>query len=213
MNLSITKLPALAVLGLVAACASDERAEPPTPFERAIEQGDLDYIQSFVVARQARPNWQADLQNGLDVATRSCPDNEVETSVATLRELLDAGADVNAPLAVGEERTTTTLVRAAFYCAPEVLAFLIGAGAGVGAAGNDGMTPLMSAADAYYGDIAGKVDLLLAEGASVGAVDVENRNALDFALENERVRDFPTVLTTLAEPAGIAPPGAETAAL
>jgi hypothetical protein len=60
------------------------------------------------------------------------------------------------------------------------------------------MTPLMSAADAYYGDIAGKVDVLLAEGASRTAVDPQGRTALDYALENDRVREFPTVLNTLA---------------
>ena len=201
MKLPVKTLPAVVALAALAACSSGERAEQPTPFEQAIEQGDLDYLRSYVVARPSRPGWAEDLQDAVDVAARSCPDSQVETSIAVFGELLAAGVDLNAPVVVSEERTTTPLVRAAFYCEPEVLAYLIDSGASVGAAGDDGMTPLMSAADAYYGDIAGKVDLLLAEGASVRAVDAEDRNALDFALENERVRDFPTVLTRLAGPA------------
>jgi ankyrin repeat protein len=202
-------LAALSVAAL-AACSGSDRAAPPTPFENAIEAGDLDYIDSYVAARGARPSAAADLQNGLDVNARHCPDNEPETSIEIYRKLLGAGADVNALVQddLGD-RTTTPLTRAAFYCEPEVVAFLIDSGASVNAAGDDGMTPLMSAADAYYGDIAGKVDLLLAEGASRGAVDAQERTALDYALENERVRTYPTVLTTLAGRAG---PGAPVAA-
>jgi len=202
---------ALAVLA-VGACSAD-RPAPPTPFERAILEGDVQYVDAYVAARQQQPaEVENRLINGLETAAQACPRNDLDTSLDIYRTFLAAGADVNAVYMVGPEddpQETTPLIRATFYCPVEVVALLVDSGANVTQATAGGMTPLMSAADAYYYNVEDKVELLLAAGANPGATDAQGRTALDYAFANTHVREYPEVMRILsaAGPAGPTPLG------
>lgn len=182
---------------LAAGCSTPDRPGPPTPLEQAIMEGDSAYVAAHAEARRTRPGWQPVLQSALDTTAQACPEQDPSTSMATYGALLASGASINQPVMVRNEQESLPLVRAAFYCQPEVVAYLIEAGGRVNAAPADGRTPLMSAAHAYYGNIARKIDVLLAAGANAGARDAEGRTALDYALANRRVREFPEVLADL----------------
>lgn len=182
---------------LAAGCSTPDHPAPPTALELAIRDGESAYVASHAEARRTRPGWQPELQAALDATARACPEHDPATSIAVYGALIGNGANLNRPLMIREEQETLPLVRAAFYCPPEVVAYLIEAGARVNAAPANGMTPLMSAAHAYYGNILRKIDVLLAAGANAGARDAEDRTALDYALANRRMREFPEVLATL----------------
>jgi hypothetical protein len=201
---------ALAVL-VLAACASD-RPPPPTPFERAILEGDVDYVDAHVDARQQRPAEGNGLIDGMETAAQACPRNDLQTSLEMYRIFVAAGADVNTVYLIGPEgdrEETTPLIRAAFYCPVEVVDLLVDSGANVSQTTADGLTPLMSAADAFYYNVEDKVTLLLAAGATPGATDAEGRTALDYAFANTHVREYPEVMRILSAsgPAGPAPLG------
>lgn len=191
------RLVVLLSLFLVAGCATTEREPPPTPFELGIRDGDLVYVVAHANARRTRPGWQSVFQSALDTTARACPQHEPDTSIAIYEALIANGANLNQPLLIRQDRQTLPLNRAAFYCPPPVLVYLVDAGARVNGAADDGMTPLMSAADAYYGNITDKVGVLIAGGANISAEDAEGRTALDYALANRRVLDYPDVLADL----------------
>jgi ankyrin repeat protein len=91
--------------------------------------------------------------------------------VAAVARLLAAGAGPNVSVAVrypsGEVFQTTALVQAAHHGRVEALRLLLDAGAELGRANSDGITPLMAAAGAGHLEV---VRLLLARGAGVDAV-------------------------------------------
>lgn len=191
------RLVVLLSLFLFAGCATTEREPAPTPFEVGIRDADLVYVVAHANARRTRPGWQPVFQSALDTTAQSCPRHEPETSIALYEALIANGANLNQPLLIREDRETLPLIRAAFYCPPPVLVYLIDAGARVNGATADGMTPLMSAADAYYGNLIDKVAVLVADGANIAAQDAEGRTALDYALANRRARDYPEVFADL----------------
>ncbi len=199
-RLKTVQKTALALGALVLWSCSGDRPPPPTPFERAILEGDVVYVDAHVAAQRARPAMTTDLIDGLEAAAQGCPRNSLEENLDIYGIFISAGADLNAVYFadVREEVQTTPLIRAAFYCPTEVVDLLIDAGANVNLATGTGFTPLMSAADAYYYNVDEKVELLLASGANAGAVDAEGRTALDYAFANTQVRNHPNVMLTLS---------------
>jgi quinoprotein dehydrogenase-associated probable ABC transporter substrate-binding protein len=89
--------------------------------------------------------------------------------------LLDAGADVNAPVAQGGY---SPLMLASISGSPELVKLLISHGANVNAANPGGVTALMIAA---ANDRANVVELLLSSGADVDARSEDGRTALGIA--------------------------------
>ena len=98
--------------------------------------------------------------------------------VKALRALLDAGADVNAPVAKGGY---TPLMLASISGSTEVATSLIEHGAKVNAANPGGVTALMIAAAGNRSSI---VALLLKSGADVNAHSEDGRTALSIAKAN-----------------------------
>jgi quinoprotein dehydrogenase-associated probable ABC transporter substrate-binding protein len=98
--------------------------------------------------------------------------------VKATRVLLDAGADVNAPIAKGGY---TPLMLASISGSNELAAALIEHGAKVNAANPGGLTALMIAAAGNRSTIAG---LLLRSGADVNARSEDGRTALSIAQAN-----------------------------
>jgi ankyrin repeat protein len=98
--------------------------------------------------------------------------------VKATRVLLDAGADVNAPVAKGGY---TPLMLASISGSSELAAALIEHGAKVNAANPGGLTALMIAAAGNRSAIAG---LLLRSGADVDARSEDGRTALSIARAN-----------------------------
>jgi quinoprotein dehydrogenase-associated probable ABC transporter substrate-binding protein len=98
--------------------------------------------------------------------------------VKATRVLLDAGADVNAPIAKGGY---TPLMLASISGSNELAAALIEHGAKVNAANPGGVTALMIAAAGNRSTIAG---LLLRSGADVNARSEDGRTALGIARAN-----------------------------
>jgi quinoprotein dehydrogenase-associated probable ABC transporter substrate-binding protein len=115
------------------------------------------------------------------------------------RVLLDAGADVNAPIAKGEY---TPLMLASISGSSELAASLIEHGAKVNAANPGGVTALMIAAAGNRSTIAG---LLLRSGADVNARSEDGRTALSIA----QASSADAVIKVLEEAAqrGAAKPG------
>ncbi|MGD0667680.1 MAG: ankyrin repeat domain-containing protein [Bryobacteraceae bacterium] len=95
---------------------------------------------------------------------------------ASVRALLDAGADVNE----ADDDGITSLSWAAISNRVELARLLIQRGADVNHVDKKGMTPLLYAASIDYGDSA-MIDLLLKSGAQAGARTKEGLTALDLA--------------------------------
>jgi quinoprotein dehydrogenase-associated probable ABC transporter substrate-binding protein len=112
--------------------------------------------------------------------------------VKATRVLLDAGADVNAPIAKGGY---TPLMLASISGSSELAASLIEHGAKVNAANPGGLTALMIAAAGNRSAIAG---LLLRSGADVNARSEDGRTALSIAQANSS----DAVIKVLEEAAG-----------
>jgi quinoprotein dehydrogenase-associated probable ABC transporter substrate-binding protein len=112
--------------------------------------------------------------------------------VKATRVLLDAGADVNAPIAKGGY---TPLMLASISGSSELAASLIEHGAKVNAANPGGLTALMIAAAGNRSTIAG---LLLRSGADVNARSEDGRTALAIAQANSS----DAVIKVLEEAAG-----------
>jgi quinoprotein dehydrogenase-associated probable ABC transporter substrate-binding protein len=112
--------------------------------------------------------------------------------VKATRVLLDAGADVNAPIAKGGY---TPLMLASISGSSELTAALIEHGAKVNAANPGGLTALMIAAAGNRSTIAG---LLLRSGADVNARSEDGRTALSIAQANSS----DAVIKVLEEAAG-----------
>lgn len=108
------------------------------------------------------------------------------------RALLDAGADVNAPVAQGGY---TPLMLASISGSNELAAALIGHGAKVNAANPGGVTALMIAA---AGNRAGVAGLLVKSGADLNARSEDGRTALSIAQAN----GSEAVIKVLEEAAG-----------
>jgi quinoprotein dehydrogenase-associated probable ABC transporter substrate-binding protein len=98
--------------------------------------------------------------------------------VKATRVLLDAGADVNAPIATGGY---TPLMLASISGSSELASALIEHGAKVNVANPGGLTALMIAAAGNRSTIA---DLLLRSGADVNARSEDGRTALSIAQSN-----------------------------
>src|ERR1700736_970740 len=112
--------------------------------------------------------------------------------VKATRVLLDAGADVNAPIAKGGY---TPLMLASISGSSELAASLIEHGAKVNAANPGGLTALMIAAAGNRSTIAG---LLLRSGADANARSEDGRTALSIAQANSS----DAVIKVLEEAAG-----------
>jgi quinoprotein dehydrogenase-associated probable ABC transporter substrate-binding protein len=112
--------------------------------------------------------------------------------VKATRVLLDAGADVNAPIAQGGY---TPLMLASISGSSELATALIERGAKVNAANPGGLTALMIAAAGNRSTIAG---LLLRSGADVNAHTEDGRTALSIAQANSS----DAVVKVLEEAAG-----------
>jgi quinoprotein dehydrogenase-associated probable ABC transporter substrate-binding protein len=112
--------------------------------------------------------------------------------VKATRVLLDAGADVNAPIAKGGY---TPLMLASISGSSELAAAMIERGAKVNAANPGGLTALMIAAAGNRSTIAG---LLLRSGADVNARTEDGRTALSIAQAN----NSDAVVKVLEEAAG-----------
>jgi quinoprotein dehydrogenase-associated probable ABC transporter substrate-binding protein len=108
------------------------------------------------------------------------------------RVLLDAGADVNAPIAKGGY---TPLMLASISGSSELATLLIERGAKVNAANAGGLTALMIAAAGNRSTIAG---LLLRSGADANARSEDGRTALSIAQAN----NSESVIKVLEEAAG-----------
>lgn len=94
--------------------------------------------------------------------------------LASARELIKSGADVNAASIYGD----TPLAEAAGRCRVPVVRLLVENGADVNAKNEGGVTPLMSA---VIGDCSPVAETLVKDGANVNAKDRQGRSALSMA--------------------------------
>ena len=134
--------------------------------------GDRPALLSMLLAHRAKLD--ATDEDGLTPLAIAAQNGKMKAT----RVLLDAGADVNAPVAKGGY---TPLMLASTSGSSELAASLIEHGAKVNAANPAGVTALMIAAAGNHSTIAG---LLLRSGADVNARSEDGRTALSIAQAN-----------------------------
>ena len=101
-----------------------------------------------------------------------------------VRQLIQDGADVNAK---DKDGATPLMLAAKINFNPEVLMALIEAGADLNAKNKDGWTSLMVAAQ--YNPHPKALTALLEAGADAKAKDSKGKTALDYAKDNEKLKD------------------------
>ncbi|HQB83683.1 MAG TPA: ankyrin repeat domain-containing protein, partial [Candidatus Rifleibacterium sp.] len=123
-------------------------------------------------------------------AGKALPEAELLLRAASNRDpevvklFLTRGADINSTDDLGR----TPLFFAARFSAPEAIKALIAAGADVNTCDKYGFSALMAAAEMSISPET--VKILVDAGARIDCVDSEQgRTALDFALENENLKD------------------------
>ncbi|HLI02081.1 MAG TPA: sigma-70 family RNA polymerase sigma factor, partial [Acidimicrobiales bacterium] len=150
----------------------------------AIRRSDLATVRRLIAKDpqllEAREDWTIAeaLDAGLGYAGKATPlIRAAQTGdLAMVRTLVEAGAVVNSPCScAGAETALWTATAAA---APEVVAYLLDAGADPNAAAFAGATPLHVASQRHHDGITG---LLLAHGADPTLVDNYGRTPLDWA--------------------------------
>ena len=112
-----------------------------------------------------------------------------EATAETVAACIDAGADVNAPIASG----TPLHVASLYNWDPEVFTVLLAAGADVNARDAEGSTPLHLAAAVYLNpDVVAEI---VVAGADINARDLQNNTPLHKAWSNRN----PAVIRRLLE--------------
>jgi hypothetical protein len=98
--------------------------------------------------------------------------------MATVKKLLDLGADVNTANSVG----ATALMAATFRGNAELVTFLLDKHADINQASSPGKTALIYAAQYNHPDL---IKLLLKRGADPKSMDETGKTALDYAVESK----------------------------
>ncbi|MCL1876305.1 MAG: ankyrin repeat domain-containing protein [Synergistaceae bacterium] len=137
----------------------------------------------------------ADVNAKNDVGSTALIMAAVNNSAEVISALVEAGSDVHAKNSDG----STALIMAAAFNSAEVVNALVKAGSDVNAKDNDDWTALMVAArDNENPEI---IQVLLKNGADKQAVNKEGKRAIDYAKENENLKNT-DVLKELEEKTG-----------
>ena len=180
--------------------------EGVTPLIQAITFGKVDIVK-FLLKSGADVNlpdesnaatplmWGAILDPGKEARERGIPIPPLASKVEIVRALLASGAKVN----IKNHWGGTALQWAADAGLPEMIKMLLQAGAEVNSGDDEGLTPLMAAANYETSDHANIVRLLLAAKADVHQKNKMGDTALMYAINNFKTENVQTLLKAGAE--------------
>ena len=137
-------------------------------------------------------------EDGYPTTASGLYDAAANNDVEAVRDLVDAGVDVNAKSTVGESILTNAVIRAG----PEVVQILVDAGADVNAKDNFGNPVLFEAVSPYgWGPEAKQIlQILVDAGANVNVKDDDGRPVLDEAIRPGNIlTDHPEIVRVLVD--------------